>query len=93
MLPPRTLRLGITSQVIRTYVMAGSKHRRCWEMILPGLIIAFALSAMVYVGSALLPTINSLRPAEPATTLASAVLGFLLGIAGSLLARRNRERN
>ena len=73
--------------------MAGSKNRRFWEIVIPGLIVAFALSAMVYVGSALLQTINFAHPAEPGTALESAVLGFLLGIAGSLVARRKRERN
>jgi carbohydrate-binding DOMON domain-containing protein len=73
--------------------MAGSKHRRFWEIIIPGLIVAFALSAMVYVGSALLQTINFVHPAEPGAALESAALGFLLGIAGGLVVRRNRERD
>ena len=58
------------------------------------LIFAFVLGVLGYVGAALVPMISFTRPPQPGAALESALLGAVLGLIGSLIARNraNRER-
>jgi hypothetical protein len=72
--------------------MADYSKRRIVEILIPGIILAFALSVLVYVGSALLQTVHLTSLPQPTAALGSATLGFVLGILGSLAAQHNKRR-
>ncbi len=61
-----------------------------WEVVIPGIILAFAVSILVYVGSALLQVVDATHIPEPFAALESAALGFAPGVIGSLVAQRKK---
>jgi H+/Cl- antiporter ClcA len=61
-------------------------------VLLTALVLAFALGVLVYVGGAILQTVNITHIPEPRSALSSALLGAILGIIGNLIARNKYNK-
>ena len=68
------------------------KGRTIITIVVLSLIFAFVLGVLVYVGGALLQTVNFARIPEPATSFEGVLAGVLLGLIFGLIQRNKMNR-
>jgi small neutral amino acid transporter SnatA (MarC family) len=68
------------------------KRHNLLTIVILGLILAFVFAVLVYVGGALLQTINFTHIPEPGSAIEGGLLGAIIGIVGSLVARNKDHR-
>lgn len=68
------------------------KEHNITEIIILSLIFAFVLGVLVYVGGAILQTINFSHFPEPTSALEGALVGVALGLIFGLLQRSRMKK-
>ena|GEM_PF-6332966 len=68
------------------------KRRTLLTIVVLGLIFAFVFGVLVYVGGALLQTINFAQIPEPRSAFEAALLGAIIGLVGALVSRNKYNR-
>ena len=68
------------------------KKHNVLMVLLSVLALSFTLGVLVYVGEAILQTVNIIHIPEPKSALGLALLGTILGIIGNLIAQNKYNK-